>query len=155
MALRHRMLARAARVYWWFRRPRTLGVRAVVCDPAGRIALVRHTYADHWYLPGGGVRKGESCATALVRELEEELGLTGCSVERVIGVYHSRREHKDDHVLLFAVTAPDPAILTAHDRREIAEAGWFSPSALPTDVSPATARRLDDYRAGTTGFGSW
>jgi ADP-ribose pyrophosphatase YjhB (NUDIX family) len=105
MALRHRLIGRAARFYWSLRRPRTLGVRALVRDDAGRIALVRHTYADHWYLPGGGVKKGESFAAAALREVEEEIGLAGCVVERILGVYHSRREYKDDHIVLFALCA--------------------------------------------------
>jgi ADP-ribose pyrophosphatase YjhB (NUDIX family) len=155
VALRHRLIGNAARLYWWFRRPRTLGVRALVRDDAGRIALVRHTYADHWYLPGGGVKKGESFAAAALREIEEEIGLAGCAVERILGVYHSRREYKDDHIVLFVVSAPDEAAIAVHDAREIAEAGWFALEALPTDLSAATARRIAEYRAGTLGAGLW
>jgi len=155
VALHHRLIVKAARLYWWIRRPRTLGVRAVVHDGAGRIALVRHTYAKGWYLPGGGVKKGESVAAALARELQEETGLGGCAIERVIGIYHSRREYKDDHIVLFAVRATDPSTLAACDRREIVEVGWFAPDALPPDLSPATARRIADYRSGAVGSENW
>jgi len=154
MALRHRLVGKAARLYWWMRRPRTLGVRALVRDDAGRIALVRHTYADHWYLPGGGVKKGESFAAAALREVEEEIGLAGCAIERILGVYHSRREYKDDHIVLFVVHAPR-ATIRINDPREIAEAGWFAPDALPASLSAATARRIAEYRAGTIGGGLW
>lgn len=155
MALRHRLIGEAARFYWWLRRPRTLGVRALVRDEHGRIALVRHTYADHWYLPGGGVKKGESFAAAALREIEEEIGLTGCAVERILGVYHSRREYKDDHIVLFVVRAPAAAAIEARDAREIAETGWFALDALPQDLSAATARRIAEYRAGSIGAGLW
>ena len=155
MALRHRLIGKGARLYWWLRRPRTLGVRVLVRDEAARIALVRHTYADHWYLPGGGVRKGESFAAAALREVEEEVGLTGCTVERILGVYHSRREYKDDHIVLFVARAPDGASVHVHDRQEIAETGWFALDALPADLSAATARRIAEYRAGTIGAGLW
>ena len=94
MALYHRLIGKAARLYWRVRKPRTLGVRAVVVDQNGRIALVRHTYADQWYLPGGGVKKGESFEAALLRELREEVALDHGRIERVLGVYHSRREAK-------------------------------------------------------------
>lgn len=155
MALRHRLIGKAARFYWWLRRPRTLGVRVLVHDGAGRIALVRHTYTDHWYLPGGGVKKGESFAAAALREVEEEIGLTGCAIERILGVYHSRREYKDDHIVLFVARAPDAGAIDGHDRAEIAETGWFAPDALPGDVSAATLRRIAEYRAGTIGAGLW
>ncbi len=44
----------------------------------GRILLCRHEKrgAEHWLLPGGGVRSGESLTQALLRELDEETGLT-------------------------------------------------------------------------------
>ena len=43
----------------------------------GRILLCRHEKrgAEHWLLPGGGVRSGESLTQALQRELWEETGL--------------------------------------------------------------------------------
>jgi ADP-ribose pyrophosphatase YjhB (NUDIX family) len=43
----------------------------------GRILLCRHEKrgAEHWLLPGGGVRSGESLTSALQRELAEETGL--------------------------------------------------------------------------------
>jgi len=43
----------------------------------GRILLCRHEKrgAEHWLLPGGGVRSGETLTQALERELSEETGL--------------------------------------------------------------------------------
>jgi ADP-ribose pyrophosphatase YjhB (NUDIX family) len=154
MALHHRLANRIARLYWRVRRPRTLGVRAVVLDPEGRVALVRHTYTDQWYLPGGGVNKGESFADALLRELKEEVALGDAAVERVLGVYHSRREGKDDHVVAFVVRAAAEGLAVA-DAREIEAAAWFPLDALPPDASPATLRRIAEYRAGAVGLGVW
>ena len=154
MALGHRLIGKAARFYWRIVRPRTLGVRAVVVDDRGRIALVRHTYGDHWYLPGGGVKKKESYARALARELEEEIALRDFSVDRLLGVYHSLREAKDDHIVVYVVRATATAIRKA-DIQEIADMGWFAPDALPDGVSAATRRRIQEYRDGATGGGVW
>ncbi len=153
--MRYRIAGRAMRLWWRVARPRTFGVRALLIDPAGRIALVRHHYISGWYLPGGGVNKGESAEDAIRRELAEEVGLTAVEIAGLLGIYHNRGEAKDDHVVVFVVLADDPAALYAADRREIAEAGWFAPDALPDGTSPATRRRIAEHGAGRQGHGAW
>ncbi|MBB6123768.1 ADP-ribose pyrophosphatase YjhB (NUDIX family) [Sphingobium subterraneum] len=138
-------------------RPRTIGVRAVVLDHMDRIALVRHTYIDQWYLPGGGVNRGESISAALTRELSEELALRDPHIERVLGAYHSRNEAKDDHIIIFVVRvlSNGDELIPNVDVNEIEEARWFALDQVPSSLSPATARRIAEYRAGLTGAGQW
>ncbi len=157
MALPHRLAGQAARWWWRLRRPRTLGVRAIVLDPAGRVALVRHTYRSGWYLPGGGVDRGESMAAAARREVVEEAGIEPVTIDRILGVFHSRHEGKDDHVALFLAHAGDGAWqrIRAADPREIEEAAWFAPDALPEGTSPATRRRIEAYRTGSVESDQW
>ncbi|HYD86019.1 MAG TPA: NUDIX domain-containing protein [Vitreimonas sp.] len=135
-------------------KPRTLGVRAVVLDDHGKVALVRHTYDKFWYLPGGGVEKGESFEAALRRELAEEIGVVDFRLVRVLGVYHNRREHKDDHIAVFVVQVSSGDV-TATDAVEIREAGFFPLEALPAGVSPATKRRLEEVRSETASVSVW
>lgn len=149
-----RLLLPVARFWWRMRQPRTLGVRAVVLDPDEQIALVRHTYADPWYLPGGGVDRWESYADALHRELAEEAGLSAARIERILGVYHNTSESKDDHIVAFVVRA-QATPLRPTDRLEIAEARWFPLDGLPDNTSPASLRRIAEYQAGAVGTGDW
>jgi ADP-ribose pyrophosphatase YjhB (NUDIX family) len=154
MALHHRLLGKAAHLVWRITKPRTIGVRAVLLDQDDRIALVRHTYTDQWYLPGGGVKKGEGAEAAMLRELQEEVAVTKVTIERVLGVYHSRREGKDDHIVIFVMRTVSQA-LHRTDLMEIEEASWFSLDRLPGSTSAATARRIAEYRQGITGAGAW
>ncbi|GAB0108221.1 hypothetical protein JMUB6875_72320 [Nocardia sp. JMUB6875] len=52
-----------------------MGAGALFVDALGRVLLVEPTYKDYWELPGGVVEAGESPGAAVVREVQEELGL--------------------------------------------------------------------------------
>ena len=55
-------------------------VAGIIFDSDGRFLLARRprgkVYEGFWEFPGGKVEKNECAAQALVRELEEELGIT-------------------------------------------------------------------------------
>jgi 8-oxo-dGTP pyrophosphatase MutT (NUDIX family) len=143
----------ARRVYWWMFRPRTMGVRAVIADESGRVLLVRHSYGSLWYLPGGGVEKGEGPISGLVRELREEVGIVEPAIDGLVGLYHSQREYKDDYIAVYAVAfkssrAAEVRICSS----EIEQLAFFPPSELPADVSPATRRRIGE-RFGAPRYG--
>ncbi|MEO5878113.1 MAG: NUDIX hydrolase [Streptosporangiaceae bacterium] len=55
--------------------PRTRGAAAaLLIDDLGRVLLVKPTYKEGWFLPGGVIEQGESPLAACRRECEEELG---------------------------------------------------------------------------------
>ncbi|MFC5184108.1 NUDIX domain-containing protein [Actinomadura harenae] len=57
--------------------PRTRGAAAaLLLDDLGRIVLVKPTYKEGWFLPGGVIEEGESPLAACERECREELGFT-------------------------------------------------------------------------------
>ncbi|MDZ4380129.1 MAG: NUDIX domain-containing protein [Parvibaculum sp.] len=135
------------RLYWRLSRPLTAGVRGLVFDERGHVLLVRHTYISGWYLPGGGVERGETMLTSLRRELEEEVGVTLTGEARLKGLYANFREFKSDHVALYVVRHGH----YEHAPRrspEIAESGFFAPQALPAGISPSTARRIAEVTEG-------
>ena len=157
MALRHRVAGHVLRAWWRLRRPRTFGVRAVVTDPAGRIALVRHSYLPGRYLPGGAVDKREAAEAAIRRELAEEVALTDIEITGLVGVYHNLAQGKDDHVVVYAACVSDPDALRRADParthclgclRTLAEiARWGSASdAERAGIVAALAERRQDGR---------
>src|SRR5947209_14443043 len=83
--------------YWRFARGMTLGVRALVVDPQGRILLVKHSYVTGWHLPGGGVEVGETIQDALARELLEEAGITALEPPVLHGMFFNSRVSRRDH----------------------------------------------------------
>ncbi|MFC5373112.1 NUDIX domain-containing protein [Brevundimonas faecalis] len=131
----------------------TLGVRGVATDAQGRVLLVRHTYLHGWWLPGGGVDRGETTQAAVVRELREEAGLIARSEPRLLSVHSNERFFRGDHVLVFAVDAFDLTDRTSHG--EIAEIGWFAPDALPEDTTRATRARLAEVFDGAPADPNW
>jgi G:T/U-mismatch repair DNA glycosylase/ADP-ribose pyrophosphatase YjhB (NUDIX family) len=121
--------------------PLRQGVRALVLDPADRVLLVRFEWPDKsvWALPGGGVERGESAESALVRELAEESGLRGVDLGRCIWT----RTHwtadiagyggQTESVYLVHTDAFEPAPDWSPEQlasEGIAEQRWFTPDEL-------------------------
>ena len=132
----------------------TLGVRGACFDEDGRIFLVRHSYMPGWYLPGGGVERGETVGEALLRELREEGGIEIDGAPALFGIYINPKRRRD-HVLVFvsrSIRRPSPP---AYPNREIAEAGFFDLGALPEATTPATRRRLAEIAEGAPATPHW
>src|SRR6185503_649905 len=127
-------IRRVLHTYWRFARGMTLGVRAVVIDPQGRVFLVKHSYVSGWHLPGGGVETGETIETALARELAEEGGITPVGPPALHGIYFNAQVSRRDHVALFVVRdfVQQGGPRHAH---EIIDHGFFAPGAFPEDTT--------------------
>ena len=120
----------------------TLGVRGLVTDADGRVLLVEHTYMPGWYMPGGGVERGESAAHALARELVEEAGVEVIGAPRLVSIHASHGRFSGDHVLFYRIADWRPCQATS--RGEIRAIGWFAPDALPPDTTLWTRRRIEE-----------
>lgn len=106
--------------------------------------LLRHSYGPKaWGLPGGGMGRGEDAAQCARRELYEEVGLEvealvslGVLNETLSGSPHT------SHVFTVQVSqTPKP------DGREILEARFFAPDALPEDLTRNVPKRIAMWRA--------
>ena len=144
---------RAFQVWWRLRRPMTLGVRGLVRDSDSRVLLVKHTYTPGWHFPGGGVERGESIETALVRETLEE---TGVVVEdmRLFGLYTHFDVFPGDHIAVFKVERWRQPQVPAPNS-EIAEQGFFPLDALPSGTTPQTRSRIAELLQQTPRSSAW
>ena len=146
------MLYQIHRVYLRFRRPLTLGVRAMVLDRDGAVLMVRHSYRPDWFLPGGGVSKWETLEQAAIREAAEEGGVAVERMDGLVGMFANFTVERCDHVALFWTRRwyriPQRSM-------EIIEARFFAPEAIPDDTSPATRRRIEEHLGLRQPDGYW
>ena len=147
-----RLLHALNRIRLWIVRPLTLGVRLILVRD-GSVVLVRHTYQDFWFLPGGGVEKGETLEAAARREAREETGAQ-LGALTLHGVYTNFAEFKNDHVAVFQCT---DFTIAPRANSEIAACQFFRLDALPPDLAPGHLRRLNEFlqKQNNPGFGMW
>lgn len=131
----------------------TLGVRGIACDDAGRVLLVRHTYAAGWHLPGGGVERGETAIAAIVREMAEEGGVEAVGSPTLAGFYANHANFPNDHIVLYRFDKWRPC--SPREGAEIAERGFFALDALPEGVTRGTRRRLVEQFEGAAAQPDW
>lgn len=147
-------IRRVLHAYWRFARGMTLGARAIVIDPQGRVFLVKHSYVSGWHLPGGGVETGETVQSALERELLEEGGIAVLEPPALHGVFFNGRVSRRDHVVVFVVRAfrkeGGP-----RNANEIVDYGFFAPDALPPETTRGTRARLAEVLEGATVSERW
>ena len=131
----------------------TLGVRGLVLNQAGEVLLVEHTYMRGWYLPGGGVERGETAEQAVIRELREEAGVGVLGRPQLAGVHANHRVFRGDHVLVYRIDTWEPC--AASQQGEIKAVDWFAPDALPAGASPGTRRRIAEALGGVEASPHW
>jgi 8-oxo-dGTP pyrophosphatase MutT (NUDIX family) len=149
-----RLLRRIFHSYFLVARGMTLGVRAVVLDDQNRVFLVRHSYVDGWYLPGGGVDLGETMEAAMRRELREEGAIEVTAEADLHGIFLNSHVSRRDHVAVYIVRhfsqnrPPAP-------NREIVETGFFATTALPEGTTPGTRLRIAEVLDGRPPIATW
>jgi 8-oxo-dGTP diphosphatase len=132
-------------------------VAAVIRDDRGHVLLTRRPDGVHmgglWEFPGGKVETGETPAEALVRELDEELG-----IETVVGRPLTFAEHSEPGLsillLFYEATVARGRPTPAEDQEMV----WVEPRRLVDYPTPpadaelvASLAGLDRERVGDLG----
>jgi 8-oxo-dGTP pyrophosphatase MutT (NUDIX family) len=147
-----RLLYLGFKIYCFIFRPVRMGVRVMMIQN-NKVMLVRHTYVSGWYMPGGGVKRGETLEGAARREALEETGAQLSEIS-LMGAYTNFIEWKTDHAIVFICR---DFTITGKSDGEIEEMRAFSLDELPADVYQSHRLRLDEVRAGKNApqFGEW
>jgi 8-oxo-dGTP pyrophosphatase MutT (NUDIX family) len=118
----------------------------LVRDTEGRVLLCRLTYKQDWDLPGGVVEVGESPRVAVVREVEEELGLAMDAGDLLLTDWLPPWGGWDDAIcLVFDGGVHDPAVLAdvVKQEREIRDVRFCTPDEVRELAADFTARRVE------------
>ncbi|MDP3550312.1 MAG: NUDIX domain-containing protein [Novosphingobium sp.] len=133
----HRMALRTAhrlRLHWWrLTKRKVRGCNVIAANAEGHVLLVRHSYhaRDTWMLPGGGLGRDESPLGTAARELREE---TGCVLRGAVHV-GTVTINRNGWTNLIELVSGQADGTPAPDGREIEEARFFAPDALPENTS--------------------
>lgn len=102
-----------------------LGLRHYTPDKWKKISV--------WTVPGGRSEKGETIGTTLLREAEEEIGVTDLKIESYLGEIPGMKE--PDVVLLFkCATIQEPKLM---EPEKFGEWKWFGKNEIPENfVNP-------------------
>jgi 8-oxo-dGTP diphosphatase len=112
-----------------------VGVAAAARTRDGRWLLIRRADNGTWALPGGTAEWGETVRETLVRELDEEAGVEGVEIGRLVGVFS--RPDRDDrfHAVTIVIECiVDAPVKPPKNPLEIREVGMFAEDALPSPL---------------------
>ena len=124
-----------------------VGVAGAVFDHAGWLLLLQRRDSGLWAMPGGWADVGDDTPAAMTaREVREETGME-VHVDRLLGLYDSRRRrfghpHHLYHIV-FACTPIGGEPRVTEESRAIA---WFTPDRLPPLAVSHTDAVQDAFR---------
>jgi len=121
------------------------GALAVVRQD-GRVLMIRRAdklkrAGGFWGLPGGTLTEGESPEAGAVRELREELNLTG-QARRVLGTSTSL---SGEYTLYWVEVNVEDATLIRPEPKEVAESRWVAPGEVRA-LDPLIPGALEGFR---------
>lgn len=129
-----------------------VGVGAMIFNDKNELLLCKRGWAAKnergcWECPGGSIEFGETMAQAIMREVQEELGIDIQLQHQLHAVDHlipSEGQHWVTTPFIATISRGKPTIKEPQKCDEIA---WFTLDGLPKPLSIATQLNLLDYEA--------
>lgn len=123
-------------------RPSIRIAAGLIVDTTGRVLLVRKRGTTAFMQAGGKIEPHESPAQALVRELEEELGLhIAPGAPEYLGEFTAQAANETGHTVNAACFYLR-ADFDVSPTREIEEAVWVAPDGAGLPLAPLTRDHL-------------
>lgn len=129
-----------------------VGVGAIIIDEAGRLFLAKRgpkakNERGLWEFPGGSVEFGERLQEAIVREIEEEYGIT-IAIDSLFTVTDHLLPDEGQHWVspsyLCHIVSGTPVI---REPEKCSAIGWFALDEIPTELTIVSQHDLEMYRA--------
>jgi 8-oxo-dGTP diphosphatase len=122
----------------------------ILTDPQGRVLLMQRLPGKHlaglWEFPGGKVEPGETIAQALVRELDEELGIEVLASTPLISIpWHYPEKSVRLHALRVTAWNGEPRAREGHPLRWVPVRDMDAAEMPAADAPILAALRLPPY----------
>ncbi len=121
----------------------------LLLDQHSRVLLVKRgaePYAGYWGFPGGRIEQGEDSLSAALRELCEETGVVGASIEGLAGIAEVYCSDYHFIILVYWGRSGDTNVRASSDA---VDARWFSrDKALSIPLTPSTRAFLFHWKPG-------
>lgn len=129
------MAERGRYVYEW-PRPMVTVDAVVFAEVQGKVKVLlikrrQEPFVGKWAFPGGFIELDEELADAVVRELEEETGLTGVALEQMHTFGKIGRDPRGRMITVAFIGIVGPDNMEVQPGDDAAEAEWFDIDDLP------------------------
>lgn len=127
-------------------------VGALIWNHRGEVLLIRtHKWSHRWGIPGGKIRRGESCEAALRREMREETGLELEAAQFIMvqDCVNPPEFMRQAHFLLLNYAArctdPEPQVVLNDEAEEFQWLAWEE--ALRLELNIPTRVLMDEMQS--------
>ena len=125
---------------------KTIEVVAAIIQHEGKILATQRGYGDFkdgWEFPGGKMEPGETMQQAIIREIQEELGVTISPTKLVTTVeYDYPTFHLTMHCLLSTVVEGEIKLIEHEDAKWLTRETLDSVEWLPADIEVVEKLKL-------------